>query len=100
LIHDFAGQFKQAVAGGIARIISERHLATAWVLRCKEPTIQIVGILGREAPRNPVKRVETEYGLEEWDRLDSSKGIGYPCREEGSYGSYPSHDGFDDESDP
>ena len=33
-----------------------------------------------------------------WDTLDASKGIGYPVREEGRYGSYPAHDGFDDES--
>jgi hypothetical protein len=39
-------------------------------------------------------------GLESCDSLDASKGIGYPCREEGGYGSYPSHDGFDDESEP
>ena len=31
--------------------------------------------------------------------IDASKNIGYPCREEGAYGSYPSMDGFDDESD-
>jgi len=30
--------------------------------------------------------------------LDVTKGIGYPCREQGRYGSHPSHDGFDDES--
>lgn len=30
--------------------------------------------------------------------LDATKGIGYPCREQGRYGSHPSHDGFDDES--
>ena len=34
-----------------------------------------------------------------WERnLDAKKSWGYPCREEGRYGSYPSHDGFDDES--
>jgi hypothetical protein len=32
--------------------------------------------------------------------LDHSKDIGFPCRESGRYGSYPSHDGFDDESKP
>ncbi len=35
-----------------------------------------------------------------WDNLDSTKNHGYPAREEGRYGSYPSHDGFDDESKP
>jgi len=35
-----------------------------------------------------------------WDNLDATKNCGYPAREEGRYGSYPSHDGFDDESKP
>ncbi len=35
-----------------------------------------------------------------WNNLDATKGIGYPAREQGRYGSYPSHDGFDDESQP
>ena len=35
-----------------------------------------------------------------WDNLDATKDRGYPAREEGRYGSYPSHDGFDDESKP
>jgi hypothetical protein len=34
------------------------------------------------------------------DDLDATKNCGYPAREEGRYGSYPSHDGFDDESKP
>jgi len=34
------------------------------------------------------------------DYLDATKNCGYPAREEGRYGSYPSHDGFDDESKP
>ena len=46
---------------------------------------------------------ETEEEIEEptwWNNLDASKDIGYPCREEGRYGSYPSYDGFGDESNP
>jgi hypothetical protein len=35
-----------------------------------------------------------------WNNSDATKGIGYPAREEGKYGSHPSHDGFDDESEP
>jgi hypothetical protein len=34
------------------------------------------------------------------NNLDATKNCGYPAREEGRYGSYPSHDGFDDESEP
>ncbi len=35
-----------------------------------------------------------------WMNLDATKNIGYPAREQGRYGSHPSHDGFDDESEP
>jgi hypothetical protein len=35
-----------------------------------------------------------------WSNLDATKNYGYPARESGRYGSYPSHDGFDDESNP
>ncbi len=35
-----------------------------------------------------------------WNNLDASKNIGYPVREEGRYGSYPSIDAYGDESDP
>jgi hypothetical protein len=30
------------------------------------------------------------------ETIDASKGIGYPAREGGRYGSYPQHDGSDD----
>jgi hypothetical protein len=42
---------------------------------------------------------EIEYP-EGWDNLDATKGIGYPARDDGRYGSFPSHDDFDDESEP
>ena len=31
------------------------------------------------------------------DSIDATKGIGYPAREVGRYGSYPQHDGSEDE---
>lgn len=34
------------------------------------------------------------------DTMDATKGIGYPVRECGRYGSHPSHDDFGDESPP
>ena len=50
---------------------------------------------------NRIKDGEAEIEAPEWwNNLDASKGIGYPAREDGRYGSYPSHDGFGDESDP
>lgn len=45
------------------------------------------------------KAQDEELEVPGWrNNLDATKGIGYPCREEGRYGSHPSHDGFDDES--
>lgn len=34
------------------------------------------------------------------DRLDATKPYAHPYREQGRFGSHPSHDGFDDESSP
>jgi hypothetical protein len=48
-----------------------------------------------------IKPEDGEAGRPEWtNNLDATKNCGYPAREEGRYGSYPSHDGFDDESKP
>jgi hypothetical protein len=33
-------------------------------------------------------------------RMDATKNIGYPAREQGTYGSHPMHDDFNDESNP
>lgn len=33
-------------------------------------------------------------------QMDKMRNYGYPCREDGRYGSHPSHDAFDDESKP
>jgi hypothetical protein len=42
-----------------------------------------------------------EIELPAWsNNLDATKNIGYPARESGRYGSHPSHDAFDDESEP
>ncbi len=44
---------------------------------------------------------ESDIERPSWrDSLDATKNRGYPAREDGRYGSYPSHDGFDDESKP
>lgn len=72
-----------------------------------------------EMPRQQFKKVQSKRFLQDsahqsarqignvhvekpsWgDNLDATKNCGYPAREEGRYGSYPSHDGFDDESKP
>ena len=58
-------------------------------------------------PQTPVPKESQRWknGQEiedpEWrHNLDATKGIGFPAREEGHYGSHPAHDGFDDESQP
>lgn len=53
-------------------------------------------------PAQSVRRKgEIEVEQPSWrNNLDATKDCGYPAREEGRYGSYPSHDGFDDESKP
>jgi hypothetical protein len=35
-----------------------------------------------------------------WMNIDATRNIGYPAREQGRYGSHPTHDGFGDESEP
>lgn len=53
----------------------------------------------REERSARYKDVEAEIEAPDWrNNLDASKDIGYPAREYGLYGSYPAHDGFDDES--
>jgi hypothetical protein len=51
----------------------------------------------REAVRADVEEVEAPDG---WLNLDATRGIGYPAREQGRYGSHPSHDRFDGDSEP
>ncbi len=54
--------------------------------------------------RQEANSVEAQLGSIDNDRqerlLDRTKNYGFPCRENGRYGSHPSHDGFDDESKP
>ena len=39
-------------------------------------------------------------GPDGWFNMDGTKNIGYPAREDGRYGSHPSHDRFDGDSEP
>jgi hypothetical protein len=55
------------------------------------------GALSREAERVKSSEIELEATV---PRIDATKGIGYPVREHGPYGSHPMHDDFDDESGP
>jgi hypothetical protein len=44
---------------------------------------------------------EGEMDVPVWrSNLDFTKNWGFPCREQGRYGSHPSHDGFGDDSNP
>ena len=51
-----------------------------------------------EAPED--EEVEQVEGPDGWLNLDATKNWGYPAREQGRYGSYPTHDNFGDESEP
>jgi hypothetical protein len=54
-----------------------------------------------DASQKSVRQIGNVQVEKPWgDKLDATKNCGYPAREEGRYGSYPSHDGFDDESKP
>ncbi len=75
------------------------HIENGLVLKFKNPVTNGVQP-DPTGPNDPADGTDITQQVERWDRHDASKGIGYPCREEGSYGSYPSHDGFDDESEP
>ncbi len=47
-----------------------------------------------------VKTADMEDIRRSSDRHDGSKGMGYLEREEGKFGSYPSHDDYEDEAYP
>jgi hypothetical protein len=68
-------------------------------LTLEEPKLDEVELEGdRESMR---WKEEDEIEAPAWrNNLDATKGIGYPVRETGRYGSHPSHDGFDDEAEP
>lgn len=55
------------------------------------------GAPSREPERVRSGEVESEASD---SGIDATKGIGYPVREHGPYGSHPAHDDFDDESGP
>jgi len=80
------------------------------ILRLRAPTLAgraEAGVMLESGPqaRAPKESQRWKNGQEieepEWrHNLDATKGIGYPAREEGRYGSHAAHDGFDDESKP
>jgi hypothetical protein len=49
--------------------------------------------------KDPVRQVTTLASPRDRN-LDATKQYAHTCREQGKYGSHPSHDGFDDESGP
>lgn len=54
--------------------------------------------LFREASNSKKNNEVFQQRLER--KMDATKNIGYPTREQGRYGSHPAHDAFDDESKP
>jgi hypothetical protein len=59
-------------------------------------------IVNADPPSSESRRAKSgEVEFESIDtRIDATRNIGYPIRENGPYGSHPMHDDFDDESDP
>jgi uncharacterized C2H2 Zn-finger protein len=91
LAHGFVGQ-NRADPKMASRQIAREGRSTG------NAAVDSIQNIGSESARQKGK-LEVERP-EWWDNLDATKNRGYPAREEGRYGSYPSHDGFDDESKP
>ena len=66
------------------------------------PGLKFEGIADVDASSSESQRAKTgDVEIEPIDsRIDATRNIGYPVRENGPYGSHPMHDDFDDESDP
>lgn len=75
------------------------HVEAGFVLSFQGPVLD--GIEPETDAESMRWKEEDEIEAPAWcNNLDATKDIGYPVRETGRYGSHPSHDGFDDESDP
>lgn len=72
------------------------HFPDGFVLEFEEPVSRELGVdeSARWKDKGDIEAPDW------WTNYDATKDIGYPVRETGKYGSHPSHDGFDDESDP
>ena len=91
LAHGFAGQNRDTPKMASRQIARERRSRANTAVDSKQ---NIASESARQKGKLEVERPEW------WNNLDATKNCGYPAREEGRYGSYPSHDGFDDESKP
>jgi hypothetical protein len=89
----------------------QKHMSSRCAVRPNKPPVQVARASQRikksqhaaenSAPESVRQKGTIEVERPSWsDNLDATKNCGYPAREEGRYGSYPSHDGFDDESKP
>jgi hypothetical protein len=79
------------------------HLEHGFELDFQSVETNPVGSTGEFSTESMRCKSEDETEIEPpewWNNLDATKNIGYPVREQGRYGSHPSHDGFDDESNP
>lgn len=89
--------------------IKRRKLAAHMRLRCPslgikrkrrkhggKPYSSKPAVAGKRAAKDQATRSD----VQQVDRMDRTKNIGFPVRETGKYGSHPGHDGMDDESGP
>jgi hypothetical protein len=75
------------------------HMEQGFVLKFDQTNQPAAGYNDQKAAASLRWKGEEEMEVPAWwINLDASKDIGYPVREEGRYGSHPSHDDFDDES--
>ena len=74
-----------------------------WLLRrcLHRPDGLRLQLAAEDPDQKEMEAEQSVWGASVWrDTIDAAKNIGYPVRESGKYGSHPSHDGFNDESDP
>jgi hypothetical protein len=77
------------------------HSEGEFALKIEDPELGRTEIEPEKDAESMRWKEEEEIEAPDWcNNLDATKDIGYPVRETGRYGSHPSHDGFDDESEP
>jgi hypothetical protein len=96
--HGIAEVFQRLYTSSKPERPSKRGMRGARASQQVKKSQHSAGIVSPESTRHKGK-LEVERPSW-WDNLDATKNCGYPAREAGRYGSYPSHDGFDDEAKP
>lgn len=72
----------------------QKHMTKVHGRRLVRPHVAVV-----RSSKDPLRQTTSLVAPRD-KNLDATKLYAHPCREQGRYGSHPSHDGFDDESSP